>query len=138
MELILECQVPPATRAAARRLLRDAYTPADRIDSASVTPDHDGAILLVVAVNRGNVGDGTVEEVLGLPGTPAWTIARVKAELPALTVYGVWGTNIPAVVRGRVLPFARVHFRIGGQPYSCEVAWQTIVTALNTGQPVHL
>jgi hypothetical protein len=62
-----------------------------------------------------------------------WTVARVKAELPAVRVTGMWGANIPAVIRGRQLAMARVSFSIGGQPYTIDYAWNTIVTALNAG-----
>jgi hypothetical protein len=76
------------------------------------------------------------EDGLALPPSGPWTVARVKDELPDVRVSGMWGSNIPATVRGRRLAMARVHFRIGGQPYSVEYAWNTIVTALNTGQPL--
>jgi hypothetical protein len=78
-----------------------------------------------------------LERGVSLCGTPSqpgpWNIDRVQAELPDVTVQGVWGTNLPAVVRGRMLSMARVHWRVGGQLYSTDFAWKAIVDALNSG-----
>jgi hypothetical protein len=50
----------------ARAILREYYTAEDRLDRADVTTDENGAPILVVAVNRGHVGEGTVTDVYGL------------------------------------------------------------------------
>lgn len=63
-----------------------------------------------------------------------WTVARVKAELPDVMVYGVWGQHIRARVRGRRLKQARVQWHIGSAYFNCEFPWQTITDALNTGR----
>jgi hypothetical protein len=58
--------VPQCVIDQARTIVQESYTQEERIDSARVTTTPSGDPILVVAVNRGNVGSGTIDDVYRL------------------------------------------------------------------------
>lgn len=63
-----------------------------------------------------------------------WTIDRVKAELPTVTVR-VDGKTKNARVTGGKLEFPLVRWE---EANAVEVAWVTIVNCLNAGRPIRI
>jgi hypothetical protein len=63
-----------------------------------------------------------------------WTVARVKDELPLVTVVDERGVEHVGTVRGRMLQHAMVYWH--GWQRGEEWAWQTIANALNNGRPL--
>ena len=66
----------------------------------------------------------------------AWTVERVKEELPEVKVLIGKKTVVDGAVRGRKMPFAGVMFSNNGVFVTAEYAWQTIVDCLNDGRPL--
>ena len=69
----------------------------------------------------------------------AWTVARVKDELPDVKVMvGPRQNNaiVTGQVRGRKMDFPRVYFTVNGIENSAEWAWQTIADCLNNDRPL--
>ena len=65
-----------------------------------------------------------------------WTVESVKEKLPDVRVQLTDGTVVRGEVVGRLLPFAYVY--CGTLPWTTEVAWETLVRCLNTGQPISI
>jgi hypothetical protein len=67
----------------------------------------------------------------------AWTVARVKEELPAVQVQLPDGRVLTAEVDGRREPQAWVHVEIqAGVWLHYQYAWACLVRSLNSGRPL--
>lgn len=66
----------------------------------------------------------------------AWTVARVRAELPGVDVLTEGGKRVAGRVCGRENDFPTVWVGSGENARSAEFAWSTIAHCLNTGRPL--